>query len=139
LSVSCSGDSNALVKPKACVKSRHETFNSHLKGFNVLIKAFGHGSHQQQRAFESVCICIQYDIENGFSLFEVKLRTSFRCLTHCFLAYLCGPGHVASGTCCFFTPLLSPFVWLGMICGFGRQPKETLRICHGSHAEFMVM
>jgi hypothetical protein len=71
ISITRSGDSDAVKKFKARVKSRHETFNSRLKAFNVLDSAFRHGFEFHQRAFESVCLCVQYDIENGFGLFEV--------------------------------------------------------------------
>ena len=65
------GDSREVKKFKARVKSRHETFNARLKSFNVLNSPFRHGFEQHKRVFESVCICIQYDIENGNGLFEV--------------------------------------------------------------------
>jgi hypothetical protein len=65
------GDSAAVKKFKARVKARHESFNSRLKSFNILDDAFRHGFDNHQKAFESVCICVQYDIENGHGLFEV--------------------------------------------------------------------
>jgi DDE superfamily endonuclease len=71
IAITHQGDSAAVKCFKARVKSRHETFNARLKSFNVLDTAFRHGFDQHKRAFESVCICVQYDIENGHGLFEV--------------------------------------------------------------------
>jgi hypothetical protein len=65
------GDPANVKKFKARVKSRHETFNARLKSFNVLAVTFRHDFADHKRAFESVCICVQYDIENGHGLFEV--------------------------------------------------------------------
>jgi DDE superfamily endonuclease len=71
IAITREGDSKAVKHFKARVKSRHETFNARLKSFNVLATAFRHGFEQHQKAFESVCICVQYDIESGHGLFEV--------------------------------------------------------------------
>jgi hypothetical protein len=71
VAITRSGDSREVKKFKGRVKSRHETFNARLKSFTVLDVAFRHGFAQHKKVFETVCICIQYDIENGNGLFEV--------------------------------------------------------------------
>lgn len=71
ITVTRAGDSREVKHFKGRVKSRHETFNSRLKSFKILDSTFRHGFEQHQKAFESVCICVQYDIENGHGLFEV--------------------------------------------------------------------
>ncbi len=71
IAVTRPGDSSEVKKFKGGVKSRHETFNARLKSFNVLDVAFRHGFEKHKQVFETVCLCIQYDIENGNGLFEV--------------------------------------------------------------------
>lgn len=71
VAVTRDGDSGEVKGFKARVKSRHETFNSRIKSFNVLDHAFRHGFDQHKKCFEAVCICVQFDIENGNGLFEV--------------------------------------------------------------------
>ena len=71
IAITRDGDSAEMKKFKARVKSRHETCNSRLKCFNVVDHAFRHGFEHHQRVFEAVCICVQYDLENGYGLFEV--------------------------------------------------------------------
>jgi hypothetical protein len=68
----------------ARIKSRQETFNSRIKSFRILSMPFRHnldatdedneenrslGFHRQ--VFESVCVAVQYDMENGHPLFEI--------------------------------------------------------------------
>jgi hypothetical protein len=71
ISVTHAGESRDVKKFKGRVKARHETFNSRLKCFNVLDVPFRHGFEHHKQVFEAVCLCIQYDIENGTGLFEV--------------------------------------------------------------------
>jgi hypothetical protein len=71
VSVTRDGDSDDVKKFKARAKSRHETFNSRIKSFKILDNAFRHGFERHKTVFEAVCICVQYDIENGHGLFEV--------------------------------------------------------------------
>jgi hypothetical protein len=71
VSITREGHSDNIRKYCGQVKSRHKTLNSCLKGFKVLDTAFRHGFHQHKHVFESVCIAMQYDIENGHGLFEV--------------------------------------------------------------------
>jgi hypothetical protein len=71
VSITRPGDSAEVKKFKARVKSRHETFNARIKSFNVLNTAFRHAVTRHKECFESVCIAVQYDIENGHPLFEI--------------------------------------------------------------------
>lgn len=65
------GDSKEAKAFKARAKSRHESFNSRLKAFQILDLPFRHGFDKHQTAFDSVCILCQYDIENGHGLMEM--------------------------------------------------------------------
>jgi DDE superfamily endonuclease len=72
-----------LVKDfKKRSQARHETFNARLKSFKILSTRFRHRhSHRGQQlntchdnhksAFESVCVLLQYDMENGHPLFAI--------------------------------------------------------------------
>jgi hypothetical protein len=71
VSITREGQSERVKTYFGRVKSRHETFNSRLKGFKILDTAFRHGFDHHKCVFESVCIAIQYDIENGHGLFQV--------------------------------------------------------------------
>jgi hypothetical protein len=71
IAISRDGDSDLVKKFKARAKSRHETFNRRLKSFMILDRQFRHGFDNHKAVFESVCICLQYDIESGHGLFEV--------------------------------------------------------------------
>ena len=71
-------DLESLKVFKRRAKGRHESFNSRLKVFNILKHEFrGKDSADEdklskhQRAFESCCILIQYEMEHGRPLFEV--------------------------------------------------------------------
>jgi len=71
ITVTRAEDSSELKEFKARAKSRHETFNSRLKSFTILATEFRHNINFHQCVFESVCVLVQYDIENGHGLFEV--------------------------------------------------------------------
>jgi DDE superfamily endonuclease len=71
VSVTRQGDSDAVKRFKARARSRHETFNGRIKGFKILDCAFRHGFERHKTVFEAVCLCVQYDIENGNGLFEI--------------------------------------------------------------------
>lgn len=71
ITITKAGDSREVKRFKGRVKSRHETFNARLKCFSVLAIPFRHGFELHKQVFEAVCLCIQYDIENGNGLFEV--------------------------------------------------------------------
>ena len=59
------------------VLSRHESFNSRLKAFNVLGHRFRHGSSTQnklelhQMCTEAVACLVQIDMDNGHPIFSV--------------------------------------------------------------------
>jgi hypothetical protein len=91
VSTTSAGDSKEVKNFKARVKSRHETFNARIKAFKILSTPYRHGygplkdeeregeeaAHNtgalksHSRAFRSVCVAVQYDLENGHPLFEV--------------------------------------------------------------------
>jgi hypothetical protein len=72
VSITRDGDSYEVKRFKARVKSRHETFNSRIKSFAILNMPFRHDCFDLHKTvFEAVCICVQYDIENGHGLFNV--------------------------------------------------------------------
>lgn len=61
----------------ARMKSMLETCFSRLKNFKVLLESFRHGTlvddkmKKIKRAFDVAAVLVQYDFENGASLFEV--------------------------------------------------------------------
>lgn len=61
----------------ARIKSLNETCNGRLKNFKVVRESFRHGIDAEDKlkkikmAFEAAAVLVQYDIENGHSLFEV--------------------------------------------------------------------
>jgi hypothetical protein len=62
----------------ARVKSLNETANGRFKSFKAVRESFRHGKKGTEDklarikvAFEAAAVLIQYDIENGHSLFEV--------------------------------------------------------------------
>lgn len=61
----------------ARMKSMLETCNGRFKNFKIVREAFRHGTDADDKlkkikmAFEAVAILVQYDCENGHSLFEV--------------------------------------------------------------------
>ncbi|KAL3936902.1 MAG: hypothetical protein SGARI_002359 [Bacillariaceae sp.] len=65
-------DSKEVKKFKGQVKSRHETFNGRIKFFLVLDMPFRHDISQHKQCFEACCIAVQYDLENGHPLFEIR-------------------------------------------------------------------
>jgi hypothetical protein len=71
ISVSKDEDSKDVKKFFARAKSRQETFNSRVKSFLITDLPFRHGFERHGSAFESVCIAVQYDMENDHGLFEI--------------------------------------------------------------------
>jgi hypothetical protein len=71
VAVTRAGDSDEVKKFKARARSRHETFNARIKSFKILDTEFRHQFERHKTVFEAVCICVQYDIENGKGLFEI--------------------------------------------------------------------
>jgi hypothetical protein len=71
-SITRQGDSDEVKEFKARAKSRQEVFNSKVKAFVCTATEFRHGKEIHATAFESVCILLQYDMENGYGLlFEI--------------------------------------------------------------------
>lgn len=64
-------DSEELKRFKGRAKARHETFNKHLKDFVVLDVPFRQQNLSHGAVFEAVCIVVQYDLLNGYPLFDV--------------------------------------------------------------------
>lgn len=63
-------DPRELAAFKERVQARHETFNGKLKNFKCLSTKFRHGVEQHKVVFESLCVIVQYEIENGAPLFN---------------------------------------------------------------------
>lgn len=57
------------------VRARHETLNARLKAFGVLNQVFrskgGGRMEKHKAAFEACCVIVQYELDNGSSLFRV--------------------------------------------------------------------
>lgn len=70
-SVKDSLDSRELKKFKNRALARHETFNGRIKCFSALENRWRHSLAKHKIVLEAVCILVQYDMENGFPLFEV--------------------------------------------------------------------
>ena len=56
---------------KRRARARHETFNKRIKNFNILSNTFRHGLHLHQMVFEAVCVIMQFEMENGYPLFDI--------------------------------------------------------------------
>ena len=61
----------------AGIKSLNETCNGRLKNFKVVRESFRHGRSTEDKlskiklAFEAAAVLVEYNIENGHSLFQV--------------------------------------------------------------------
>ena len=64
-------DSKALAKFKSRARCRHETFNGRIKKFASMSQTFCHGMNKHKHAFVAVCVIIQYQLDNGGTLFAV--------------------------------------------------------------------
>lgn len=64
-------DSQDLRDFKNRALARHETFNGRIKTFGCLSNVWRHDLKKHRTAMEVVCILVQYDMENGYPLFEV--------------------------------------------------------------------
>lgn len=64
-------DQEELRKFKSRARLRHETFNGRLKNFHCLAERFRHGIDKHHICFEAICVIVQYQLENGSSLFDV--------------------------------------------------------------------
>ncbi len=64
-------DSKELNKFKSRARLRHETFNGRLKKFEALQNTFRHGAEKHKLVMEAVCVTVQYQMDNGSSVFDV--------------------------------------------------------------------
>lgn len=64
-------DSEVLKKFKNRARARHEMVNARFKEFKALDERFRHTLTKHKSVFEAVCTLVQYEIENGRSLFSV--------------------------------------------------------------------
>lgn len=64
-------DTEPVRDYKRRARARHETFNGRLKRFKILDERFRHGFQKHKVVMESVCVLVQYDMENGHPLFDV--------------------------------------------------------------------
>jgi hypothetical protein len=63
-------DNEAIKEFKKRAKSRQETVNKRIKDFKIIGSRFCHALEKHKIAFESVCVIVQYDFDNGHPLFE---------------------------------------------------------------------
>jgi hypothetical protein len=56
-------------------RARHESFNKRIKQFKVLSECFRHAKganfKKHKIVFETICVIVQYEMENGHPLFDV--------------------------------------------------------------------
>ena len=71
VSIRNSRDSPEVKNFKKRVRARHETFNGRIKAFKALAERFRHGHEKHKVVFESICVIVQYEMENGHPLFSV--------------------------------------------------------------------
>lgn len=64
-------DPPELRKFKGRARARHETLNSRLKQFLILDDRFRHSLEKHRMIFESICVIVQFQMENWSPLFEV--------------------------------------------------------------------
>jgi DDE superfamily endonuclease len=64
-------DTAAVKKFKSRAKLRHETFNAKIKTFRSVSERFNRSLNRHQSVFEAVCVIVQYQLENGSTLYEV--------------------------------------------------------------------
>jgi hypothetical protein len=64
-------DTRAVKILKNRAKARQDTFNKRIKIFKILDERFRHSVKKHKAAFEAVCVLVQYEMENGHSLFTI--------------------------------------------------------------------
>ena len=64
-------DDYEVRKFKSRARCRHESFNSRLKNYGVLVERFRHPIHKHKAVFEAVLVICQLQLENGNPLFDV--------------------------------------------------------------------
>jgi hypothetical protein len=60
-----------LCQFKSYDRACHETFNGRIKNFKCLLDWFHHGIKKHHICFKAVCVIVQYQMENGSSVFDV--------------------------------------------------------------------
>lgn len=63
-------DNSELKNFKARVRARHEGFNGRMKKFKILDHTFRHNQDYHGHSFGTVCVTLQYQMENGSPLFD---------------------------------------------------------------------
>lgn len=66
-----SKDPQELKKFKSRARCRHETLNGRLVHFGILQYTFRHGMKRHEVAFTAVAVIVQYQMDNGFPIFDV--------------------------------------------------------------------
>jgi DDE superfamily endonuclease len=66
-------DSDRVKIFKRIARARHEDVNGRLKRFMILSERFHHSLDKHQIVFESVCILVQYSLENGHPLHTIPI------------------------------------------------------------------
>ena len=56
---------------KRRVRGRHENLNARIKSFKCMAENFRHGKDKHSVVFEAICVCVQFDMENGHPLWDV--------------------------------------------------------------------
>jgi hypothetical protein len=63
-------DSDAVKALKRRAQACHNTFHGRIEKLKILDERFFHGLKKHKAAFETACIIMQYDLENGNPLFD---------------------------------------------------------------------
>jgi len=71
LSLPCSLDPEGVRRFKSRARARQESFNARLKQFKCLSQAFRHHLSKHKCCFEAVAVICQYQLDNGFELYDV--------------------------------------------------------------------
>jgi hypothetical protein len=74
LSIPNPHDSKEVARFKSRALKRHERFNGYTKAFDCLSGRFRHSTGRFKNCFEAVCVICQYQMENGFELFDILLE-----------------------------------------------------------------
>jgi hypothetical protein len=64
----------AVSRFKSRGLKRHERFNGYTKAFDCLSGRFQHSTDRFANCFEAVCVIYQYQIENGYDLFDILIE-----------------------------------------------------------------
>jgi hypothetical protein len=67
-------DSKEVKRFKSRALKRHERFNGYTKAFDCLSGRFRHSTDRFANCFEAVCVICQYQVENGYDLYDILLE-----------------------------------------------------------------